>query len=296
MKPLFSIACWLISSQAFTQNIAAEAHAHSSSNRHTGIYLLIISLFVFGINWLVTRFTVKKGMKPEKDQYPGLWNFRKYSGIFLLLTALASQVYDYWYHPLSLIVFILVILASICYFILLQYIRPSDRMYRNFSFLATAAFYVLLVGSVLFFLLTNPDIASSGVTGWITLGVFFLSVFSIIPYLIMHRRWKQLKRDTPVPEETSITITKPCSLVSSLNGEESPSDDGRILLIPDRLIFAAKDGTITPILFNSVQKVNIHKELRYIPAGLELTGFDGQTRFLLVELPYYWKHKIKAQE
>ena len=98
-----------------------------------------------------------------------------------------------------------------------------------------------------------------------------------------------------MPEETGITITKSCSLVSSLNGEESPSDDGRILLFPDRLVFAAKDGSITPILFNSVQKVSVHKELRYIPAGLELTGFDGQTRFLLVELPYYWKHKIKAQ-
>jgi len=295
MKTLFSITCWLICTPAFTQIIADEALAHSSSNRHTGIYLLIISLFVLGINWFATKLAVKKGTKPDKDQYPGLWKFRLYSSLFLGLSVIASQVYEYWYHPLSLIVLILVILASTGYFVVLQYIRPSDRIYRSFTILKYAVFYVLLVGLCLLFLLTKPEIASSGLSIWITLGVFVLSGFWVIPNLIIHRKWKQLKRNTPVPEETGNTITKSCSLVSSLNGEESPSDDGRIVLFPDRLIFAAKDGTITPILFNSIQKVSIHKELSIVPAGLKITGFDGQTRYLLVGLPYFWKHKMEAQ-
>jgi hypothetical protein len=295
MKALFSIACLLICSPAFTQIFGAETSAHSSSNRHTGIYLLIISLLVLGINWLVTKLTVKKGTKSDKDQYPGLWNFRKYSGIFLLLTVLVSQIYEYWYHPLILIVLILVVLATLAYFVVVQYIRPSDRMYRSFNFLAALVFYVLLVGLCLLSLLTKPEIASSGLSIFIALGTFVLSGFWIIGYLVMHRKWLKLKRDTPVPEETGNTITKSCSLVSSLHREESPSDDGRILLFADRLIFAGKDGTITPIPFNSIEKVSIHKELRIVPAGLELTGFDGQTRYLLVQLPYFWKHKMEAK-
>lgn len=33
---------------------------------------------------------------------------------------------------------------------------------------------------------------------------------------------------------------------------------------------------------------------RIVPAGLELIGFNDEVRYLVVQMPYFWKNKILA--
>lgn len=294
MKTLFSIACWLIFSQAFTQNIADEALAHSSSNRHTGIYLLVISLVVIGINLLVTRLIVKKGTKSDKDQYPGLWKFRKYSVIFLWLTIIVSQVYQYWYQPHDFVFLVLFAISMGLILLISQYFRLPDWIFRHRLLYSYILFLVLLLAIVIAAISSiTADLPE--ILTWVIPLFLILSAYFVVIFIIQQRKWKRLKLATPYPDELKDTISAQGGLISSVEEEANHRNEGRILLFPDQLIFVTEDGTVTPVLFNSVKKVNIHKKFRFIPVGLELTGFDGQTRFLMVGLPYYWKHKMEAK-
>lgn len=295
MKVLFSITCWLIFSQAFTQNIADEALAHSSSNRRTGIYLLVIFLIVTGINLLVTRLTVKKGAKPDKINNPGLWNFRKYSAIFLWLAIIVSQVYQYWYQPHDLVVLVLFIISMGLMLLVSQYFRIPDWVFRHRSLYTYILFLVLTLGIVIA-AISSITADLPDILGWIIPIFVILCAYFVAVLIIQQRKWNRFKLDTPYPGEKKDTISAHGAVTNSVGKEANHRNEGRILLFPDQLIFVAEDGTVTPILFNSIQKVSVHKKFRFIPAGLELIGFDGQTRLLMVGLPYYWKHKMEAKE
>jgi hypothetical protein len=176
-----------------------------------------------------------------------------------------------------------------------QYLRPPDWMYRHHRLYLSVFFLLLTLGITWAVISTLPAVTLAGLAGWILPAAAILALYFGVVLVVQNKKWKRIKQLTPCPDEEAGTISSEAGLIYSADEEDSTSNSGRILLFHDRLIFVTKDGTNTPIIFNAIRHIRIHRIWLIVPVGLEITDSSGHSLLLLVEMPYFWRNRIMAK-
>ncbi|MDD4646522.1 MAG: hypothetical protein PHY99_11105, partial [Bacteroidales bacterium] len=260
---------------------------------YAGVFITGLVFLVIGIKWLIKQMKHKNGITTQETTSPRRQKNQKIKLLALLLIIIAFSIYKHWFEPGIFIIMIAIALAIAIPCLLFMHLRLPDWMYRYRLLLGKVVYLLFLIGLLLSFSLAfnKADIPAFLAGGAILL--LFLSLLAIWSYSVQKKKWDQLKISTPYPEEKEDSISTSGGLICSVDEQSDESNEGRIVLMHNRLIFAAKDGTLTTIMFHSIRNIRIHRELLVIPVGLELTDYSNQKRYLVVGLPYYWKSKIR---
>lgn len=258
------------------------------------LLVALIILLIFVIGKLIRGIQEKKGIQPEHLNTARFHKLRKATGQIVSAVIIASMFFNLISDPDAFLLIVLVVITLGLAMLGIQHLSFPDWVYRHHFLYLNLVFVLSCMGMTFWIFSKIPDGDLSGMTAWMIGMVPIMSIYLTFALLVHRRKWKRLRALTPCDGEQHDSLTASAGLMNSEEDEMNDTAEGRIVLFPDRIVFLAKDGSSTPILFNKVQKISVYREWRIVPAGLVLTDISNGVSYLEVEMPYFWKDKMKA--
>ncbi len=226
-----------------------------------------------------------KKMNFFKSFKEGFWGY-----LILILSGL-FYFFHFREHPDDLpreIRKIIFFISAFILIFLIQTIRITSWMFRNRHLLTggiLSSLVMILFTTMIIKLEMEPGAA------WIVFAVFlgFAAFFIFLAFKNI-REEKKLIRSTPYTEDETGGLTCPASLFSL---DEERMLEGRILLLPSKLILLLKNGPIREYPLSAVISAKI-KIKWLVVRRIHLQMIDGEQFTLLVPFPNFWKHKLTA--
>jgi len=261
--------------------------------KYGGHILLIPTLVLLFIDLRLRKRRKRiKGFVRPAQPGPGEKILRILTYFFAILT-IGHEVLKNGLDPREPILFVAIGIVIFLVIIASQHLVLPDWLYRRKYILLNLVLMVLCVVffSVMIEKANHFDFGQLMIWTLPVVGVFM--VYTIFMVRRETKRQNELKGETPFNEETRSTICSEAGLVHSRDELSSHRNEGRVLLFHNRLVFVARDGTISTIPFTSIRNIRIHREWKVVPVGLKLTDYQNNVHYLAVPYPYYWRSKIR---